>query len=256
MLTEFAFLGLALVVGAIVLALVLRIRTIWLPPVGIRNLTSAARLIERSTSLLYKYSPDLDTAIQKLINSQYTKLRVAGDYLQTWRLHLTQETMNAQKKDIAPPLLMAVDALTCGDMLQLNSAFARLPVEPERRKRPKADWKDELLSIFKTVSEFVLTGNRSKWGNAAADLDAQIDYLPADVRPPIYLLKGYLERPIKYTEVCLNRAKLEEQSQFLSQTVQMLADEIKKETVNVVNLWSILARYGERYRFPEGYADS
>ncbi len=252
--TEYAVIPLSLAVLAIVIVLVVRTSRIWLLPPAIRDLSKAGRSIEQSASL-YKYSPELDAAIYKLIDSEYSKLRVAGDYLLTWRLHLTQETMDAQRKDIAPPLLNAVKALKQGDVLQLNDAFARLPVAPMEEDCSRADWRNSFLQILSDVSEHVASGNRSKWEDAASDLGNQVKYLPLEVRPPIYLLKGYLERPIKYTEVCLSRDKLKEQNQFLSRTVQILADECEKKTVNPENLWSVLATYGEKYRLPGRYAD-
>ena len=241
--------GLAVAIAAIMFVAVPRILSIWRTPAAIRGMEAVAAGMEGSTTL-FKYSPELDIVIEQLKASPYSKLRVAGDYLAAWRLRFPQETMNAKRKDIALPLSRAARALKHGDVLEMNNAFSLLPVEGGTPTVADAGWKVSLSEKLSTASHLIDDWRRSKWVDAARDLEEELPKIPSSVRPAIYLLKGYIEKPMKYTEVCLSEQKLKAQNSRLAQTISLLSKEIQAETVNPLRLWSILSEYGEEYRYP------
>jgi len=223
---------------------------------GPRNRLKEAAQAFQKTLHPYQFSSELDASVLKLKGAQFSKYRLLGDFLQTWQLDVTQETilmaMKTARIDLARPLLLLSTALKTGDMIVLNDACAQLTRLPFQTGREIviSDWKSDLIDKLKKIADHVDKGERSGWHKAISLLVKDIDGIPLKLRPAIYLLKGYLDQPIKYTEVCINPDTISKQTKSLAKVVMLFAEEIEKPRINPEKLWNILGTYGEQYRLP------
>lgn len=243
--------ALALAVLALILPVIRTANRVIRGPKELVLAKRAADKLRGSKHSTYDRSALIDGTVLAWRRSASPRVRLIGRFLQTWEMQLTQESMAEKHLDVGEEMAELYRAMQRGDLDLISSACGRLVdqvVEPsEAMSLDNA--REYLVDSLKKISQCLTEGNREDWRRETRGLKERVKSLPAEIKPSIYLLVGYLESPLQHTEVCIDRDAMAEQTSSLAGLVDSIANRIDRGIYqSPSDLLTILGQYEKSNR--------
>lgn len=237
----------ACIIGLLV-PILLRVVRLFRGPNELRSISSAVKVLGRTSSNPTIGATKLNAAVLATANSKYPLVRLTGSYLQNWQHSLTQESIYDNSSLLSKALDKMYTALSLGNKTELCRAWDQLLViskglQQDTSSLDKASGRENVVELLKQIARLVREGRREQWREHLNKLSSYIPQLDENVRPIIYLVAGFIERPIKYTEVPLERETNEEDTSKLSGLLEFIAEELVKSKIDTIRLINALGTY-------------
>ncbi len=217
-------------------------------PAGMGLLKSMPHKLSRQPEGPFENGKILDSVVLTLRESKHSILRLTGSLLQTCELRLTQESMSKELSFMANPLKEIHLAIKNGDRIALIKGWTELVESIPSHDMIEENWDLNPIELLHTIANKVEAGNRSKWGLYTEQLSNRVNQFPRRVQPVIHILISFLERPIKYTEVCVDTQKLKYDRELLARLTRRIAENISKDDIDEVFVLNALGTYDVQYQ--------